>query len=270
MRMRLCKIAALGVFGIGIVIVLASCMHGIPKPAPTPAGPPNILFVFTDDHGYQAISAYGSRVNQTPTIDRLAREGMLFRNCFVTNSICGPSRAVILTGKHSHLNGVPTNGRKFDGSQQTFPKLLQTAGYQTALIGKWHLRSAPTGFDYWRVLVGQGPYYNPPWRGPDGVEKPIGYTTDIITDVALDWLKEKRDPQKPFMLMYQHKAPHRNWLLIVTTYGHALQQPLFDIDGHTFTRLALIVFLLLVPVGNDRYSIDHWLLARKDKRSKLS
>ena len=205
MRMRI--IATFGVLGI----VLISCVHKGQAPKPKPAGPPNILFIFTDDHGYQAISAYGSRVNQTPTIDRLAREGMLFRNCFVTNSICGPSRAVILTGKHSHLNGVPTNGRKFDGSQQTFPKLLQAAGYQTALIGKWHLRSAPTGFDFWRVLVGQGPYYNPPWRGPDGVEKPIGYTTDIITDVALDWLKEKRDPQKPFLLMYQHKAPHRNW-----------------------------------------------------------
>lgn len=172
---------------------------------------PNILFVFTDDHASHAISAYGSKINKTPNLDRLAKEGMLFENCFCTNSICAPSRAVILTGKHSHLNGQIDNRRSFDGTQQTFPKLLQQAGYQTAMIGKWHLRSAPTGFHFWKVLRGQGPYYNPVLRTQKGQEKFTGYTTDIITDIALDWLKTKRDKDKPFMMMYQHKAPHREW-----------------------------------------------------------
>jgi arylsulfatase A-like enzyme len=172
---------------------------------------PNILFVFTDDHAYQAISAYGSRINQTPNIDRIAREGMRFDNCYVTNSICGPMRAVILTGKYSHKNGFMVNGNRFDGGQQTFPKLLQKAGYQTAIVGKWHLGSEPTGFDYSEVLIGQGPYYNPPMRRNGERIEHIGYTTEIITDLALDWLKNKRDTSRPFMLMYQHKAPHRSW-----------------------------------------------------------
>ncbi len=175
------------------------------------ADTPNILFVFTDDHAFQAISAYGSRVNQTPNIDRLAHEGMLFKNCSVTNSICGPSRAVILTGKHNHLNGFMTNGDTFDGSQQTFPKLLQKNGYQTAIFGKWHLKSEPTGFDDWSVLKGQGPYYNPTMRTPNGPQPITGYTSDIVTDLALNWLQNGRDRSKPFMLMCQHKAPHRPW-----------------------------------------------------------
>jgi arylsulfatase A-like enzyme len=172
---------------------------------------PNIIFVFTDDHASHAISAYGSRINQTPNIDRLADEGMLFRNAFVTNSICAPSRAVILTGKHSHLNGIFTNRERFDSAQVTFPKLLQQAGYQTAIVGKWHLKSAPTGFDYWEVLPGQGNYYNPTFRTTGDTVRYTGYVTDIITDRALDWLQNGRDPEKPFMLMYQHKAPHRRW-----------------------------------------------------------
>jgi arylsulfatase A-like enzyme len=172
---------------------------------------PNIIFVFTDDHCIQAMSCYGSNRNKTPNMDRLAREGMLFRNCFVTNSICGPSRAVIQTGKHSHLNGFLRNGMTFNGGQQTFPKLLRKAGYQTAVIGKWHLRSDPTGFDHSEVLYGQGPYYNPPMKRNGERVPHTGYTTDIITDQALKWLDEQRDKTKPFMLMYQHKAPHRNW-----------------------------------------------------------
>lgn len=173
---------------------------------------PNIIFVFTDDHAAHAIGAYGSNINQTPHIDRLAREGMLFRNCFCTNSICAPSRAVVLTGKHSHVNGVRRNGDRFDGSQPTFPQLLRQAGYQTAVVGKWHLRSEPTGFDFWNVLIGQGSYYNPRFKSADGVTRHTGYTTDIITDMALDWLQNERDPDTPFLLMYQHKAPHREWL----------------------------------------------------------
>lgn len=174
---------------------------------------PNIVFIFTDDHAAHAMSCYGSKINTTPNLDRIANEGMLFTNCFCTNSICGPSRAVIQTGKHSHLNGFIRNGNKFDGSQQTFPKLLQKTGYQTAVVGKWHLATAPQGFNYSEVLKGQGPYYNPPML-LNGNPKPVehtGYTTDIITDLALSWLQEKRDKDKPFMLMFQHKAPHRNW-----------------------------------------------------------
>ncbi len=172
---------------------------------------PNIIFMFTDDHASHAIGAYGSKINVTPNLDRLSAQGMRFDNCFCTNSICGPSRAVILTGKHSHLNGFMTNGDRFDGSQQTVSKLLRASGYQTAVVGKWHLKTAPTGFDYWEVLIGQGPYYNPPMRTEAGTRKHIGYTTDIITDLALDWLDQKRDKSKPFFLMYQHKAPHREW-----------------------------------------------------------
>ena len=178
---------------------------------------PNILFVFCDDHAYQAISAYqsvsayGLKLNETPNIDRLAREGMRFDNCYVTNSICGPCRAVIQTGKYSHLNGFYCNGNRFNGDQQTFPKLLQKAGYQTAIVGKWHLATDPQGYDYSEVLIGQGPYYNPPMIKNGQRVSHTGYTTDIITDLALDWLKKQRDPDRPFMLMYQHKAPHRNW-----------------------------------------------------------
>lgn len=172
---------------------------------------PNILFIMSDDHGYQALSAYGHKINETPNIDRLAKQGMRFDRCFVTNSICGPARAVILTGKYNHLNGFPRNEGAFDGSQQTVAKLLQKAGYQTAVIGKWHLGSNPTGFDHWEVLQGQGPYYDPPMRSAAGVKRHQGYTTDVITDLALTYLKEQRDPEKPFFLMYQHKAPHRNW-----------------------------------------------------------
>lgn len=172
---------------------------------------PNILFIMSDDHAYQALGCYGSKINTTPNLDRIAREGVRFDNCFVTNSICGPCRAVILTGKYSHLNGFIRNGNRFNAEQQTFPKLLQKAGYQTAIVGKWHLGSDPTGFDYWNVLLGQGPYYNPPMKTSAGVVKHQGYTTDIITDLTLDWLQNVRDAKRPFMLMYQHKAPHRNW-----------------------------------------------------------
>ncbi len=172
---------------------------------------PNILFVYCDDHAAHAISAYGSQINTTPNIDRLASEGMLFENSFVTNSICAPARAVVLTGRFSHLNGVMTNGETFDGTQQTFVPLMNQAGYETAIVGKWHLKSEPTGFDHFEVLQGQGPYYNPVLRTPAGNVLHEGYTTDVITDRALAWL-ENRDTNRPFMLMYQHKAPHRNWM----------------------------------------------------------
>ena len=176
---------------------------------------PNIVFIFTDDHAPHAIGAYGGwlkGVNPTPNIDKLASQGMLFENSFCTNSICGPSRAVIQTGKHSHLNGFMRNGNKFNGSQQTFPKLLRKAGYQTAMIGKWHLGTDPQGFDHWQVLPGQGDYYNPFFKTPKGRVRINGYCTDIVTDLSLKWLKQQRDKSKPFMLMCQHKAPHRTWM----------------------------------------------------------
>ena len=177
---------------------------------------PNIVFIFTDDHCTQALSAYDDSRMITPHMDRIANEGARFDRCYVTNGICGPSRAVIQTGKYSHLNGFMTNGQTFNGDQQTFPKLLRKAGYQTAVVGKWHLKSTPQGFDYFDVLIGQGPYYNPPMLF-GGIESEatkrdhVGYTTDIIKDKTLDWLKNERDADKPFMLMFQHKAPHRNW-----------------------------------------------------------
>ncbi len=182
--------------------------------------PPNIVFVFCDDHAYQAIGAYGSKLVDTPNIDLLAKQGMRFDRCLVTNSICGPCRATILSGKYSHKNGFLTNNHGvFDGSQVTFPKLLQGAGYQTAMIGKWHLVSDPTGFDYWHILPGQGVYYNPPMIRMGKKVNHTGYTTDIITDLSLDWLKQ-RDPNKPFLLMCQHKAPHRDWLPNLKYLGH--------------------------------------------------
>ena len=175
---------------------------------------PNILFIFTDDHAYQAIGAYGSNRNETPNLDRLASEGMRFTQCCVTNSICGPSRAVIQTGKYGHLNGFLVNGDRFNTAQQTFPKLLRAAGYQTAVIGKWHLANEANansvGFDHTEVLIDQGPYYNPPmFRNGERVQH-TGHTTEIITDLSMEWIKN-RDKSKPFMLMSQHKAPHREW-----------------------------------------------------------
>ncbi|MEZ5965365.1 MAG: sulfatase [Planctomycetota bacterium] len=171
---------------------------------------PNVVVVLADDHACHAISAYGSRINRTPNIDRLAATGMRFDRAYVTNSICAPSRAVLLTGKYGHRNGQRTNGETFDGAQVTLPKLLRAAGYQTGLIGKWHLGSDPTGFDFWRILVGQGTYYNPRFQTADGVQTVPGYTTDLITDMALAWLRQ-RDRSRPFLLCVQHKAPHREW-----------------------------------------------------------
>jgi arylsulfatase A-like enzyme len=195
---RLLALAALA------VVALAS--------AATPRQP-NIVLIYSDDHAYQAISAYGDarKLLATPNIDRIGQQGIRFDRCLVPNSICGPARATILTGKYNHLNGFMNNSnRTFDGSQVTFPKLLQQAGYQTAIVGKWHLGSQPTGFDFWQILIGQGVYYNPPMiRQGERIPVP-GYVTDIITDVSLDWLK-RRDKSKPFLLMCQHKAPHREW-----------------------------------------------------------
>ncbi len=172
---------------------------------------PNIIFMMADDHAYQAISAYDSSLIQTPNIDRIAKAGMLFTNACVTNSICAPSRAVILTGKHSHINGKIDNISPFDTTNITFPQLLQTAGYQTAMFGKLHFGNNPKGFDEFKILPGQGHYYNPDFITPEGTVKVEGYVTDLITDMTLDWLENRREEDKPFLLMYLHKAPHREW-----------------------------------------------------------
>ena len=193
---------------IARIIVLVS-------PAQAKDQRPNILFVFSDDHAPHAIGAYNGwlkSVNPTPNIDRLARGGMLFEKSFCSNSICGPSRAVIMTGKHSHKNGFMNNGNSFDWNQQIFPKLLQKTGYQTAIYGKSHLKGQPQGFDDWAVLPGQGLYYNPDMIFPNGRRRIDGYCTDVVTDLAVEWLTKKRQDGQPFMMMVQHKAPHRNWM----------------------------------------------------------
>lgn len=176
---------------------------------------PNILFIMSDDHAAHAISAYGSQINSTPNIDRIAAEGVRFTNCFCTNSICAPSRATILSGLHSHLNGVRTLEDHLDRNILTFPSLLRASGYETAIIGKWHLghgpRWDPNGFDDWTILPGQGEYFDPPMsvRGKEKIYP--GYVTDVLTDLALEWLHQ-RNTEKPFFLMLHHKAPHRPWL----------------------------------------------------------
>jgi len=178
------------------------------------ANRPNIVWIFSDDHSFQTIGAYGGRLaplNPTPNLDRLAHEGMRFDRCYVGNSICGPSRATLLTGKHSHMNGKIDNHTPFDQNQQQFQKILQKNGYQTAMIGKIHLPGKMQGFDYWEVLPGQGKYNNPDFITEEGKTHYKGYVTDIITDKALDWVENKRDKSKPFMLMIHHKAAHRTW-----------------------------------------------------------
>ncbi len=199
------KSSLTAVFVVGAGVLLTSV------PAQTQrSNRPNIIFIMTDDHAAHAISAYGSRVNQTPQLDRLALGGMIFRNTFVTNSICTPSRAAVLTGKYSHRNGVPVFNR-FDGTQPTFPKLLQQGGYHTALVGKWHLGSDPTGFDHWEILPGQGAYHDPIFYTAEGERTFAGrYSTDVITDLGIEAIRA-RPKGKPFLLMLQHKAPHRPW-----------------------------------------------------------
>ncbi|MFN3760429.1 MAG: sulfatase [Algoriphagus aquaeductus] len=175
---------------------------------------PNIIFIMSDDHAYQAISAYDNRLIETPNIDRIAKMGMLFTQASVTNSICAPSRATILTGKHSHLNGKIDNHFPFDTTNVTFPQLLQQAGYQTAMFGKLHFGNNPKGFDQFKILPGQGSYYNPDFiTKNEGNIKVEGYVTDIVTDMTLDWLQNERKADQPFMLMYLHKSPHRPWLM---------------------------------------------------------
>lgn len=175
---------------------------------------PNVIFIMSDDHLAHAMSCYGSRINETPNLDRIADEGMRFDNCFCTNSICAPSRATILTGLYNHKNGVKTLGDQFDSRQPTVQKILRDNDYQTALVGKWHLGHGenhdPADFDYWNIFPGQGVYHDPVMIEM-GEEKTVqGYATDLVTDLSINWM-EKRDKDRPFMLMCHHKAPHRPW-----------------------------------------------------------
>jgi len=240
------------------VIALLSACGGGEQEQTQDEKPPNILFIMSDDHAYQAISAYGHNLNETPNIDRIANEGALFTRSTVTNSICAPSRAVLLTGKHSFVNGKVDNVQPFNWDQESFPKLLQANGYQTALIGKIHLDGLPQGFDYSMVLPGQGHYYNPDFLVNGERKRFEGYVTEITTNEALKWLKEGRDKDKPFLMMYHQKAPHRNWKpapKYLTLYddktfeppltyfddetnyagrGRAAKEQEMEIDGHAF------------------------------------
>ena len=201
------RFLSIGLIGVILLLQAASCFARNKRPvgklpAQSEQMKPNILFLFSDDHAWQSIGAYGGRLKDvavTPNIDKLASEGMLFRKCYVANALCGPSRAAILTGKYGHKNGVTWNRKaNFDGSQQTFPKILRQNGYQTAVIGKWHLKSVPTGFDYWDVMKGQGQYYNPllltgDAEGLKNTRTVIGYNSDIVGDLSIEWLKNGRD-----------------------------------------------------------------------------
>jgi arylsulfatase A-like enzyme len=245
--------------------IFSSCAHQPHRPAKRP----NIVFIMSDDHAYQAISAYGYGLNHTPYLDSLAHEGIRFTHAFVNNSLCAPSRAAILTGKYSNLNGIKGNGDEvFDGTQVTFPQLLHQAGYQTAMIGKWHLVSDPTGFDYWNILPGQGDYYNPDFiRGGNtaggDTTRVKGYVTDLITDDALKWL-DQRDSTKPFCVLVWNKAPHRDWMPALKYLNEfdSLKIPvpptLFD-DYSTRTRAA----------HEQKMEISKWLSPDYDLKEEM-
>jgi len=188
-----------------VISIACICYTGL-------AQKPNIIYIMTDDQSENAISAYNKTLIATPNIDRIAKEGIRFTNFFVGNSICGPVRATLLTGQHSHKNGMKDNRTRFDSSKITLPKLMQQAGYQTAHVGKWHLQSYPTGFDYWKIFPGQGFYYDPRFIVMNGdTVQQTGYATDLVTDEAMLWMKEKRDLSKPFLLFMHYNAPHRNF-----------------------------------------------------------
>ena len=220
---------------VSILVFLFGCQSDSKQADNDP--PPNIIFILSDDHAYQAISAYGHKLNQTPNIDRIAREGALFTRSFVSNSICAPSRSAILTGKHSHINGKVDNFHPFDWNQNNLAKSLKRGGYQTALIGKIHLDGTPQGFDYYNVLPGQGHYYN-----PDFIENGVrtqhqGYVTTLTTQFALDWLKNKRASDQPFVLFYNQKAPHRMWMP-EPRYFEAFETVNFEVPNNFFDDYA--------------------------------
>ncbi len=269
-------------FALTVITVL--CVNCSTKQGDSGKERPNILYIMSDDHAYQAISAYGYGLNKTPNIDRLAEEGAIFYRSCVTNSICAPCRAVLLTGKHSFVNGKVDNVQPFDWDQDNFPKLLQANGYQTAMIGKIHLDGQPQGFDFSMVLPGQGNYYNPDFL-IEGERKRIeGYCTEIITETALDWLANKRDKNRPFCMLYHQKAPHRNWkpapkylnLYDDVTFeppanyfddyenrGRAAKEQEMQIDGHAGWGHD---FKMIIDPNGDSTGFDRQLLRFNDQQ----
>lgn len=232
--------------------------------------PLNIVYIMTDDHTQQMMSCYDQRFAHTPHLDRIAQGGVRFTNSFVCNSISGPSRAVLLTGKHSHKNGKLDNAIPFDGSQQTVQKLLQEAGYQTAIVGKWHLASDPTGFDFWKILPGQGDYYNPRFLTPDGPEDYEGYVTNVITDMSIDWMAEQRDREKPFCLFVHHKAVHRNWMSDTKHLG-MFEDKEFELPANFFDDYAgrLAAAGQEMSIDRDMDLIYDLKMYHPDKQSRL-
>jgi len=221
---------AAATLSLGALSLFSACSEKAPEPRR-----PNIVFIMSDDHAYQAISAYSNKLIQTPNIDRIAKEGVRFDDCFVTNSLCSPSRAVILTGQYSHRTGARDNSfsMRIDSCVTIFPMLLQKAGYQTAIVGKWHLLNRPEGFNYSSILIGQGNYYNPDFITNGDTARAHGYATDVTMDKAINWLSGMRDKNSPFCLMVQNKAPHRDWLPDTTDFHEfnndlPLPETLFD------------------------------------------
>lgn len=219
---------------------------------------PNIIFIMADDHAFQAISAYGhpiSKLAPTPNIDRIAHDGAIFMRNYCTNSLCGPSRATIITGKFSNENGFRMNGDKFDGSQVTLPKVLRKNGYSTAVIGKWHLGTLPTGFDYYDILNDQGHYYNPDFINNGDTTNVHGYATDLITEKSIEWIKKQKDSSKPFFLMVHHKAPHRNWMapLRYTNVYDSIDFPLPDSYFPEFGSTQIAAQDQLMTIYRDMY-----------------
>ena len=255
--------------GAAAVASLTSCATGKQKEEQKPL---NIVYIMTDDHTAQMMSCYDTRYASTPNLDRIAVEGVRFTNSFVANSLSGPSRACMLTGKHSHKNGFYDNTTcVFDNTQQTFPKLLQQAGYETAVVGKWHLESLPTGFDHWEIVPGQGDYYNPDFiRQTGDTVRSEGYITNLITDKSLDWLRSGRDPEKPFCLLVHHKAQHRNWMADTCNLAlyEELDFPLPDtfFDDYEGRPAAAAQEMSIMKDMDLIYDLKMW---RPDKRSRL-
>lgn len=253
------------------VAALASCTGKVQKQAESK--PLNIVYIMTDDHTRQMMSCYDNRHIETPNLDRIANEGVLFSNAFVANSISGPSRACLLTGKHSHKNGKLDNMTVFDGSQQTVQELLQKSGYETAMIGKWHLDSQPSHFDHWEILPGQGSYFNPDFIGPEGKKRYEGYVTNIITDLGIEWLDRERDKDKPFCLFLHHKAIHRNWMAD-TVHLSLYEDKVFDIPSNFFDnyegRIAASEQEMSIASAHDMDIVNDLKMIRPGVKTRLS
>ena len=268
------NISSYTTFGLLLILALSSCKNTEKQEETAKNERPNIIFIMSDDHAFQAISAYGSELSKlapTPNIDRIARDGAIFSRNYCTNSLCGPSRATILTGQFSNENGFRMNGDKFDGSQVTLPKVLAENGYKTGIIGKWHLGTTPTGFDYWDILNDQGQYYNPDFINGKDTTVVQGYTTDIITDKSIDWIKKQKDSAKPFFLMVHHKAPHRNWMppLRYANVYDSIDFPLPDSYFHEFDTTQIAAKDQLMTIYKDMYEGYDLKMTEAEGSSKL-